>query len=55
MKALRKKDRQDETQFPTKIDIFLSFTPPLNANVPFFCRFLKKSQGSRAVISLLYG
>jgi hypothetical protein len=42
LKALRKKDRQDETQFPTKIDGFLSFTPPLNANV-LFCRFFQKS------------
>jgi hypothetical protein len=36
--VLRKKERQDETQFTTKIDGFLSFTPPpLNANV-LFCR-----------------
>ncbi len=34
MEALRKKERQGETQFPTKIDGFLSFTPPLDA----FCR-----------------
>jgi hypothetical protein len=27
MEALRKKERQDETQFPTKIDGFLSFIP----------------------------
>jgi len=27
MEALRKKGRQDETQFPTKIDGFLSFIP----------------------------
>jgi hypothetical protein len=33
--ALRKKERQDETQFTTKIDGFLSFTPPWNANVLF--------------------
>jgi hypothetical protein len=26
--ALRKKERQDETQFTTKIDGFLSFNPP---------------------------
>ncbi len=31
-------ERQDETQFTTKIDHFLSFIPPLNANV-LFCRF----------------
>ncbi len=41
-----RKERQDETQFTTKIDGFsidgfLSFIPPLNANVQF-CRFLKK-------------
>jgi hypothetical protein len=35
--ALRKKGRQDETQFTTKMNGFLSFTPPLNANV-LFCR-----------------
>jgi len=40
MKALRKKERQDETQFTTKIDGFLSFTPPLNANVLFRKFFL---------------
>ncbi len=33
-----KNERQDETQFTTKIDGFLSFNPPLNANV-LFCRF----------------
>ncbi len=38
VEALRKKERQDETQFTTKIDGFLSFTPPLNANV-LLCRF----------------
>jgi hypothetical protein len=27
VKALRKKERQDETQFTTKIDGFLSFIP----------------------------
>jgi hypothetical protein len=27
VEALRKKERQDETQFPTKIDGFLSFIP----------------------------
>jgi hypothetical protein len=29
VEALREKERQDETQFTTKIDGFLSFTPPL--------------------------
>jgi hypothetical protein len=28
VEALRKKERQDETQFIAKIDGFLSFTPP---------------------------
>jgi hypothetical protein len=28
MEALKKKERQDETQFTTKIDGFLSFIPP---------------------------
>jgi len=40
--AVRKKERQAETQFTTKIDGFLSFIalppPPLTANV-LFCRF----------------
>jgi hypothetical protein len=60
MKALRKKERQDETQFTTKIDSFLSFHPLLNANV-FFCRFFKnltpvydQTQGSGAVFFLFY-
>jgi hypothetical protein len=56
--ALRKKERQDETQFTTKIDSFLSFTPPLNANV-LFCRFVLNltlcMQGSGAMFFLLYG
>ncbi len=50
------------TQFITKIDGFLSFTPPpLNANVLFWAGFFEKShplydktQGSGAVFSLLY-
>jgi hypothetical protein len=28
VEVLRKKERQDETQFTTKIDGFLSFKPP---------------------------
>jgi hypothetical protein len=28
VEALRKEERQDETQFTTKIDGFLSFIPP---------------------------
>ncbi len=39
VEALRKKERQDETQFTTKINGFLSFTPPLNANVLFLLVF----------------
>jgi hypothetical protein len=38
VEVLRKKERQDETQFTTKIDGFLSFI----ANV-LFCRFFKIS------------
>jgi hypothetical protein len=39
VEALREKERQDKTQFTTKIDGFLNFTPlALNANV-LFCRF----------------
>jgi hypothetical protein len=42
VEALRKKERQDESQFTTKIDAFLSFAPsPLNANVLFGRCFLK--------------
>jgi hypothetical protein len=33
--ALMKKERQDETQFTTKVDGFLRFIPPLNATVLF--------------------
>jgi hypothetical protein len=40
VEALRKKERQDETQFTTKIDGFLSFIPTLNANVLFSGFFL---------------
>jgi len=36
VEALRKKERQDETQFTIKINGFLSFKPPLNVNVLFF-------------------
>ncbi len=35
--ALRKNERQGETQETIKIGGFMSFTPPLNANV-LFCR-----------------
>jgi hypothetical protein len=38
VEAQKKKERQGETQFTTKIDGFLSLPPPplLNANVLFF-------------------
>jgi len=32
VEALGEKERQDEAQFTTKIDGFLSFNTPLNAN-----------------------
>jgi len=61
VEVVRKKERQDETQFTTKTDSFLSSIPPLNANV-LFCRFFFSShpvydqtQGSGAVFVLLYG
>jgi hypothetical protein len=34
VEPLKKNERQDETQGTIKIDGFLSFTRPLNANVP---------------------
>ncbi len=40
VEALRKKERQDETQFTTKIDG--EFHPQLNANVAFFAGFFLK-------------
>jgi hypothetical protein len=55
-----KKERQDETQSPTKIDGFCEFQPQLNANNVLFCRLKKKSypvydqtQGSGAVFVIL--
>jgi len=60
VETLRKRKDNDETQFTTKIDAFLSFIPTLNANV-LFCRFFFKchpvydqTQGSGAVFFLLY-
>ncbi len=61
MEALRKKERQDETQFTTKIDGFLSFIPPsvlmyFFAGCFFECHSLyDQTQGSGAVFFLLYG
>ncbi len=56
--ALRKKERQDETQFTTKIDCFLSFIP--SQILMYFLQFFLKShpaynqtQGSGAVFFLL--
>jgi len=40
VEALRKKERQDETQYTTKIDG--EFHPQLNANVAFFAGFFLK-------------
>jgi hypothetical protein len=42
VEALRKKERQDETPFITKIDGFLSFIPRLML-MYFFAGFLKIS------------
>jgi hypothetical protein len=39
VEALRQKERQDETQFTTKIDDFLSFIPPWMLIMYFFWRF----------------
>jgi hypothetical protein len=53
VEALRKKERQDETQFTTKIDGFLSFSPYV-----FFCiesgPVDDQTQGSGAAFSLLH-
>ncbi len=61
VEVLRKKEGQDETQFTTKIDGFLSITPPLNANVLFGRFFLEshpaydQAEGSGAVFVFLCG
>ncbi len=61
VEMLMKKERQGETQFTTKIDSFLSFIPPLNANVLILPVFFKthpvydQTQGYGAVLFLLYG
>jgi hypothetical protein len=58
--ALRKKERQDETEFTTKIDGFLNFIP-WRMQMYFFAGFFKshpvydKTQGYGAVFCLLYG
>jgi hypothetical protein len=58
----RRKERQDETQFTTKVDGFSEFHPPLKANVLFLQVFFKnltlcmtKLKDSGAVFFLLYG
>ncbi len=33
VEALKRKEREDETQFTTKLNGFLSYTPALNANL----------------------
>jgi hypothetical protein len=62
VEALRKKEIQDEAQFTTKIDCFLSLTPPLptlNADYTFLQVFLKshlvydQTQGSGCVFLTL--
>ncbi len=57
VKALRRKERQDETQFTTKIDGFLSFIPPLNTFLQgfFFSSHpvYDQTQGSGAVFLFL--
>jgi hypothetical protein len=60
VEALGKKERQDETQFATKIDGFPSFIPPWML-IYFFAGFFLKShpmndrtQGCDVVFFLLY-
>jgi hypothetical protein len=59
VEALRKKERQDETRFTTKIDGFLSFIPPWML-MYFLAGFFEshpvydQTQGSGAVFVLLY-
>ncbi len=60
VEALRKKGRQDETQFTPKIDGFLR-SAPLDANVLLFQGFFEshlvhdQTRGFGALFSLLYG
>jgi len=53
MEAHEKNERQDETQFTTKIDGFLSFTPPWM--VIYSHPVYDQTQGTGAVFSWLYG
>jgi hypothetical protein len=61
VEALRNKEGQDETQFTTKIDGFLSFIPRwllMYFSAGFFCEshpVYDQTQGSGAVFLLLYG
>ncbi len=60
VEALRKKERQNETQFTTKNDGFLSFIPPWMLIYSFACYFeshpvYDQIQGSGAVFFLFYG
>ncbi len=61
VEALRRKERQDETQFTTKIDGFMSFIPRWMLMFFFFQAFFEshpvydQTQGSGAVFFLLYG
>jgi hypothetical protein len=43
VEALKRKERQDETQFTTKVDGFFEFHPSLNVNVRFFAGCFKIS------------
>jgi hypothetical protein len=55
MEAHREKERQDETQFTTKIDGFLwfsEFQPLLNVNV-LFCRFFLNLTKLRVLVPCL--
>ncbi len=55
VEALREKERQDETQFTTKIDGFLSFIPPWMLMYFFKSQAVyDHTQGSGAVFFLLY-
>jgi hypothetical protein len=57
VEAFRKKERQDETQFTTKIDCFLSFIPRWMLMYLFVCWFFfnltvyDQTQGSGAMFS----
>jgi hypothetical protein len=61
VEVLRKKERHDETQFTTKIDVFFLVSSPLNANVLLSIQVFVEShpvydqtQGFGAVFFLLH-